>query len=102
MALTAREWLLLPEDEQKLREKELSPEECFKLRMELSMIHFTEEEKRNMSEQDKYDFTHPKVFSSEEREKRSRDTFRFLQDNNILSKDAVWEEWEKKGRPLNM
>lgn len=67
MALTAREWLLLPEEEQKIRGKELSPEECFKLRMELSMIHFTEDEKRNMSEQRKYEFTHPKESTSEEK-----------------------------------
>lgn len=45
MALTARELLLLPAAEQEKRKGELTPEECFKLRMELSMIHFSEEEK---------------------------------------------------------
>lgn len=39
MALTAREWLLLPKDEQRERGKELSAEECRKLRMELSEIY---------------------------------------------------------------
>ena len=45
MALTAREWLLLPKEEQRERGEELSSEECRKLRMELSEIYFTEEEK---------------------------------------------------------
>ena len=35
MALTAREWLLLPEAEQKRRKDELSPYECFLLRTDL-------------------------------------------------------------------
>ena len=51
--LTAREWILLPQEEQIKRGKELSPEECRKLRMELSIPKFvtigdgelTEEEK---------------------------------------------------------
>lgn len=64
--LTAREWLLLPEEEQKKRENELSSEEGRKLRMELSMIHFTEEEKKKMSEEEKYRFTHPKQYTTEE------------------------------------
>ena len=44
MALTAREWLLLPQEEAELRKSELSAEECAKLRLELDMIHFTEDE----------------------------------------------------------
>ena len=52
MTLTAREWLLLPKSEQMQRGKELSPEECFKLRMELSEIHFTEEEKQKMTKEE--------------------------------------------------
>lgn len=67
MALTAREWLLLPRAEQEERKGELSPEECFKLRMELSMIHFTEEEKINMSDEKRYDFTHPKQMTEKEK-----------------------------------
>lgn len=65
--LTAREWLLLPEDEQKERKTELSPQELRKLRIELSMIHFSEEEKENMSEEKKYKFTHPRELSERER-----------------------------------
>ena len=56
--LTAREWILLPQEEQIKRGKELSPEECRKLRMELSIPKFvtigdgelTEEEKEVMHE----------------------------------------------------
>ena len=51
MKLTAREWLLLPEAEQMQRGKELSPEECFKLRMELSEVNFTEEEKQKLTKE---------------------------------------------------
>lgn len=68
MALTAREWLLLPKEEQEKRGKELSPKECFKLRMELSMVHFSEEEKAAMSEKQRYAFLHPKVYTEEEKE----------------------------------
>ena len=53
MALTAREWLLLPKEEQRERGEELSSEECRKLRMELSEIYFTEEEKCQMTEEQK-------------------------------------------------
>ena len=69
MALTAREWILLPKEEQEIRGKELSREECRKLRMELSEIHFTEEEKRQMTEEEKYKFTHPRELTEEEKEK---------------------------------
>ena len=51
MSLTAREWLLLPKEEQEHRKSELSKEECAKLRLELDMIHFTEDEKKNMSQE---------------------------------------------------
>lgn len=68
MALTAREWLLLPKEEQEKRGKELSPEECFKLRMELSEVHFSEEEKSAMSEKQRHIFLHPKVHTEDEKE----------------------------------
>lgn len=67
MALSAREWLLLARDEQEARKTELSSTECFKLRMELSMIHFSEDEKKNMSEQEKEKFIHPKRYTAQER-----------------------------------
>jgi hypothetical protein len=66
MGLTAREWLLLPKDEQEERGKELSPHECFLLRTELAMIHFTEEEKRTMLKEEREKFLHPRVYTEEE------------------------------------
>ena len=83
MTLTAREWLLLPKEEQKVRRKELAAEECLKLRTELSEIHFSEEEKVNMSEQQKYDFTHPKQTLPKEREalmKKTQEIFKKMQE----------------------
>lgn len=100
MALTAREWLLLPEAEQKKRGKELSTEECFKLRMELSEIHFSEEEKLRMTEQEKYSFTHPNELSDEEKERNSRNMLKFLQSVGVLPQGIAWEEWKEKGFPL--
>lgn len=66
MGLTAREWLLLSKEEQEARANELSAEECRKLRMELSMIHFTEDRKAQMTEEEKSKFTNPKEYTQEE------------------------------------
>lgn len=68
MALTAREWLLLLKDEQERKREELSPYECFLLRTELAYIHFTEKEKASLTEQQKYEFTHPKIYTEEEKQ----------------------------------
>lgn len=68
MALTAREWLLLSEDEQQRRKNELSPHECFLLRTDLEYIHFSEEEKKNISPEKKEAFLHPKERTEEEKE----------------------------------
>lgn len=65
--LTAREWLLLPAEEQEKRKYELSAHECFLLRTNLEMIRFTEEEKAAMTEEEKYAFTHPRQLSEEEK-----------------------------------
>ena len=73
MALTAREWILLPEEEQKRRGAELSPYECFLLRTELDYIHFTEEQKRNMSKEEREKFINPPKLSPEESEKRKKE-----------------------------
>ena len=59
MSLTAREWLLLPEKEQQEKGHELSPHECFLLRTSYAYIHFKEEEKQKMSEEEKDRFLHP-------------------------------------------
>lgn len=56
MSLRAKEWLLLPEDEQKRRADEVSPHECFLLRTHYAEIHFTEEEKANMTQEERDEF----------------------------------------------
>ena len=53
MSLTAREWLLLPQEEQEKRGAELSSHEAFLLRHCYEYIHFTEEEKLNMSKEER-------------------------------------------------
>ena len=58
MVLTAREWILLPKEEQKRRQKELSSEECFKLRTLYSEIHLSEEDKRDMPQRKREEFLH--------------------------------------------
>ncbi len=92
MSLTAREWLLLSQSEQKERGKELSPKECSKLRMELSEIHFSEEYKRNMSEEERERFIHPPKFTEEERKKfnrRAKEIFSGLQKEAEIEKHAI-------------
>lgn len=74
MALTAREWLLLPKDEMEARKGELSKEECAKLRLELDAIHFTEEEKVLMTNNEKYRFTHPENKTDGEKERFNKAT----------------------------
>lgn len=68
MGLMAREWLLLSKEEQEKRKGELSKQECFLLRTELDMIHFTEEEKQNMTNEQKEAFIHPKTLNHKEKE----------------------------------
>ena len=81
MALSAREWLLLSKKEQELKKRELSSEENRKLRLELSMIHFTEKEKKDMTEQEKYEFIHQKESTPEEKRvfsKMAKEIFEML------------------------
>lgn len=101
MSLTAREWLLLPKQEQQRRGKELSSEECFKLRMDLSEIHFTEEEKMKMTDEEKEHFIHQQQLSEEEKEKNARSSFDVMKQFGILPQEATYDEWKKRGRPLN-
>ena len=68
MALSAREWLLLPEDEQRYRKNELSSYECYLLRIDLEYIHLTEEEKKNISPEEREAFLHPRKHIKEEKE----------------------------------
>lgn len=101
MPLTAREWLLLPEQEQRKRGNELSSEECFKLRMNLSEIHFTEEEKTKMTEEEKEHFIHPPQLSEEEKEKKTRNVFNVMKQFGLLPEEATYDEWKKREMPLN-
>lgn len=83
MSLTAREWLLLPKEEQQRRKSELSKEECAKLRLELSMAYFTEGEKRGMPEEKREDFLHPREYTDQEKEdfnQQCRDIFKQMQE----------------------
>ena len=89
------------EAEQMQRGKELSPEECFKLRMELSEVNFTEEEKQKLTKEERERFINPPKRTDEEIEKNNRTTFKVLQNWKILPKDITFEEWIKAGKPLN-
>lgn len=66
MSLTAREWLLLPQKEQESRKNELPPDESFLLRTDLGFIHFSEEEKKAMTKEEKEKFIHPHEFTDSE------------------------------------
>ncbi len=74
MSLTAREWILLPKEEQEKRAHELSKHECFLLRTVLDDTHFTEEQKKNMSEEEKREFLYPKQRTKEEIERRKKES----------------------------
>lgn len=74
MSLTAREWILLPKEEQEKRAHELSAHECFLLRTLFDHTHFTEEEKKNMSEDEKKEFLYPKQRTKEEIERRKKES----------------------------
>lgn len=84
MALTAREWILLPQKEMEARKCELSKKECAKLRLELDMIHFTEEEKENMPQDKREAFLHPKEYTEEEKKafnQKCQEIFRKMQED---------------------
>lgn len=68
MALTAREWLLLPKEQQERRKEELSSHECFLLRTNLEYIRFSEEEKKNMTQEKREAFLHPREYTENEKE----------------------------------
>ena len=73
MSLTAREWLLLPKEEQEKRKDELSAHECFLLRTELEYVNFSEEKKCSMTEKEKNSFIHPPVYSKEKLEEKRQE-----------------------------
>ena len=83
MALTAKEWLLLSREEQKRRQRELSSEECFKLRTLYSEIHFSEDDKGNMTQQEREKFLDPRERTKEGEEafnRKTQDIFKRLQE----------------------
>ncbi len=87
MALTAREWLLLPEDAQQRRKNELSPHECYLLRTDLEHVHFSEKEKECISPEKREEFLHPKERTEEAKEafsQKCKDIFkRMSEEANI-------------------
>lgn len=72
--LTAREWILLPKEEQEKRARELSASESFLLRTLFDDTHFTEEQKKNMSAEKKKEFLYPKQRTQEEIERRKKES----------------------------
>lgn len=68
MALTAREWLMLPKEDQERRKDELSSHECFLLRTDLEYLRFSEEEKKSMSKEEREAFLYPREYTEKEKE----------------------------------
>lgn len=68
MALTAREWLLLPKVEQERRKEELSSRECYLLRTDLEYVRFSEDEKKNMTQEKREAFLHSGEYTEAEKE----------------------------------
>lgn len=93
MALTALEWLALPEDEREKRKGELSPHECFLLRASYDYMPRGPEHYPN-GPLKKREYTH------EEMEKIWHSHFEVLKEFRIIPKEVSYEEWTKKGRPL--
>ena len=88
MALTAREWLLLPKDMMEKRKGELSKEECAKLRLELDFVHFSEEEKARMTEEEKERFIHPEKMADHEKKLLVKRQKRYLRKCKRLNDRA--------------
>lgn len=98
MSLSAKEWLLLPEDEQKRRADEVSSHECFLLRTQYAEIHFTEEEKANMTQEDRDNFLRKP--SEEEITARKHASFKAMKIFEMIPEEVTYEEWEKAGYPI--
>lgn len=98
MSLTAKEWLLLPEDEQIKRADEVPPHECFLLRTQYAEIHFTEEEKANMTEEERAKFIRKPT--EEEILRDRKDGLRQMKLIGIMPEEVTFEEWEKAGYPI--
>ena len=98
MSLRAKEWLLLPEDEQKIRADEVSPHECFLLRTQYAEIHFTEEEKVNMTQEERDEFL--KLPTEDEILEDKKHGLRQMKLLKLIPEEVTYEEWEKAGCPI--
>ena len=98
MSITAKEWLLLPEDEQIKRADEVSSHECFLLRTQYAEIHFTEEEKANMTQEEKDNFLSKP--SEEKITARKHASFEAMKTFEMIPEKVTYKEWEKAGYPI--
>lgn len=98
MSLRAKEWLLLPEDEQKRRADEVSPHECFLLRTHYAEIHFTEEEKANMTQEERDEFL--KLPTEDEILEDKKNGLRQMKLLKLIPDEVTYEEWEKASYPI--
>lgn len=94
MALTAKEWLLLPKKEQEKREKELSLHECYLLRSIYDHCRFTEEQKNNMTEKEKEEFL--KEPTKEEQEASIKSQEEVLRGWGLLESGEILDDWYDK------
>lgn len=93
MALTALEWLALPENEREKRKGELSPHECFLLRttyayMPIGPEHYPDGPLKKPDP------------TPEDLERYWRSEFEVIKELGIIPKEVSYEKWTKKGRPL--
>lgn len=91
MELTAKEWLLLPKEEQKKRGKELSPHECYLLRSVYDHCHFTEEQKNNMTQEEKDEFL--RESTKEEQEVSIKLQEEVLKEWGLLEAGETLDDW---------
>ena len=54
-----------------------------------------------LTEEEKEHFIHPRQLSEEEKEKNARNSFNFMKQFGLLPEEATYDEWKKRGRPLN-
>lgn len=93
MALTALEWLALPEEERKRRGEELSSHECFLLRTVYEFMPKGPEHYPNGPLQRKEP-------TEEEMEKFRRDRFTVFRAWGTIPQEVTYDEWKGKGCPL--
>lgn len=91
MELTAKEWLLLPKEEQEKRGEELSPHECNLLRSVYDHCHFTEEQKNNMTQEEKDEFL--RESTKEEQEVSIKLQEEVLKEWGLLEAGETLDDW---------